>query len=282
MDVDTIWRHIDAERTWLADLLESLPDEGWGHPSLCTGWTVRDVGAHLTFAQTPVAELLWPAVRAGFRYDVMIRDTALRSPLGHGEIVAALRGFVGSRRRISFITDLEPLLDTLIHIQDICRPLGVEHPMPRRPQPHLPIGCSRHPGRCGDGAASRASDGSPPTRTGPTAPGPRFTPPWSSTCSCSPADNRRRTSDRERSLRASTTYSACLTDVGLSSGQREPGRPGPARPAGRVGRRWQLSGRDPGPAGRGRARFCHARARAASASVSAVSTFRSPFPVRDP
>jgi len=130
MDVDTIWRHIDAERTWLADLLESLPDEGWGHPSLCTGWTVRDVGAHLTFAQTPVAELLWPAVRAGFRYDVMIRDTALRSPLGHGEIVAALRGFVGSRRRISFITDLEPLLDTLIHIQDICRPLGVEHPMP--------------------------------------------------------------------------------------------------------------------------------------------------------
>ena len=41
------------------------------------------------------------------------------------KIVAALRGFVGSRRRISFITDLEPLLDTLIHIQDICRPLGV-------------------------------------------------------------------------------------------------------------------------------------------------------------
>ena len=46
------------------------------------------------------------------------------------DLETALRGFVGSRRRISFITDLEPLLDTLIHIQDICRPLGVEHPMP--------------------------------------------------------------------------------------------------------------------------------------------------------
>ena len=100
MDVDTIWRHIDAERTWLADLLESLPDEGWGHPSLCTGWTVRDVGAHLTFAQTPVAELLWPAVRAGFRYDVMIRDTALRSPLGHGEIVPRVAVEPAERQRL--------------------------------------------------------------------------------------------------------------------------------------------------------------------------------------
>ena len=81
MDRGSVWRHIDAERTFLADLLESLPDDGWEHPSLCSGWTVRDVGAHLTFAQTPVRHLLWPAVRAGFRYDALVRDTALRSPL---------------------------------------------------------------------------------------------------------------------------------------------------------------------------------------------------------
>lgn len=130
MDRDTVWLHIDAERAFLADTLESLPDEGWEHPSLCSGWTVRDVGAHLTFAQTPVRHLLWPAARAGFRYDALIRDTALRSPLTHEEIVGTLRGFVGSRRRVAFITDLEPLIDTLVHAQDICRPLGIEHPMP--------------------------------------------------------------------------------------------------------------------------------------------------------
>ena len=130
MDRDTVWQHIDAERAWLADLLESLPDDAWQHPTPCTDWTVRDVAAHLTFAHTRVRDLLGPAVRAGFRYDAMVRDTALRSPLSHEEIVSTLRGFVGSRRRVAFITDAEPLIDILVHTQDICRPLGIDHPMP--------------------------------------------------------------------------------------------------------------------------------------------------------
>ena len=130
MDTDTVWRHVDAERAWMADFLESLPDEDWDRPSLCDGWTVRDVGAHVTFAQTPVRELLWPAIRAGFRYDKLIGDAARRSPLTHEEIVATLRSFVGSRKRVAFITDLEPLIDVLVHNQDIARPLGVQHRMP--------------------------------------------------------------------------------------------------------------------------------------------------------
>lgn len=130
METDTVWQHIDHERAWLADLLESLPDDAWQHPSLCDGWTVRDVGAHLTFAHTRVRDLVWPAVRAGFRYDTIVRDTARRSPLTHQGIVFTLRGFVGSRRRVAFITDMEPLIDVLVHTQDICRPLGVDHPMP--------------------------------------------------------------------------------------------------------------------------------------------------------
>jgi hypothetical protein len=28
MDTETIWHHIDTERSWLADLLESLPQAG--------------------------------------------------------------------------------------------------------------------------------------------------------------------------------------------------------------------------------------------------------------
>jgi uncharacterized protein (TIGR03083 family) len=130
MDTDSIWRHIDTERTWMADLLESLPAEDWERPSLCSGWTIRDVGAHLCFAQSPVHSVLWPMARAGFRYDVFVRDTALRSPLSHEEIVATIRSFVGSRRRVAFITDLEPLIDVLMHNQDIARPLGVDHPIP--------------------------------------------------------------------------------------------------------------------------------------------------------
>ena len=129
MDSDTVWKHIDHERAWMADFLEGLSAQEWQRPSLCAGWTVRDVGAHLTFAHTPVRALMWPALRAGFRYDVIIRDTAKRSPLTHEEIVATLRGFLGSRKRVAFITDLEPLIDILVHNQDIARPLGVEHPI---------------------------------------------------------------------------------------------------------------------------------------------------------
>jgi uncharacterized protein (TIGR03083 family) len=32
----------------LADLLDTLPDAGWDTPSMCDGWRVREVVAHLT------------------------------------------------------------------------------------------------------------------------------------------------------------------------------------------------------------------------------------------
>ena len=47
MDSDTIWHHIDAERLRLADVLGDLDEGQWLSPSLCAGWTVRDVAAHL-------------------------------------------------------------------------------------------------------------------------------------------------------------------------------------------------------------------------------------------
>ena len=91
---------------------------------------MRDVAAHLALAQVPLRSLVWPAVRAGFRYDTLVRDTAVRSPQTRGEIVDTLRGFVGSRRRVAFLSDLEPLIDVLVHTQDVCLPLGIDHPAP--------------------------------------------------------------------------------------------------------------------------------------------------------
>lgn len=130
MDSDTVWQHIDSERSRLADVLESLPRAAWERPSLCAGWSVRDVGAHLAFAHARVRDVLWPAARTGFRYNAMIRYAAVRSPLTHQQIVDTLRDFVGSRRRAPLVSELEPLLDVLVHAQDICVPLGIEHPMP--------------------------------------------------------------------------------------------------------------------------------------------------------
>ncbi|MFG2192497.1 maleylpyruvate isomerase family mycothiol-dependent enzyme [Streptomyces sp. NPDC048639] len=39
---------IVAERGELADLLDELPLEAWDAPSLCGGWRVREVAAHMT------------------------------------------------------------------------------------------------------------------------------------------------------------------------------------------------------------------------------------------
>jgi uncharacterized protein (TIGR03083 family) len=130
MDSDEVWRHIDNERSRLADRLSSLPEPAWGQPSLCQGWTVRDVAAHLTFAHARLRDVAWPAVRTGFGYNAMVRYAAVHSPLSPEQIVSTLRSFVGSRRRAPFVTELEPLLDILVHSQDICLPLGIEHPMP--------------------------------------------------------------------------------------------------------------------------------------------------------
>ena len=130
MDSDTIWRHIDTERTALADVLATLPDEAWRTPSLCAAWTVRDVGAHLALSHAGLGELLRAAARSGFRYNATVRDAARRSPLSHEQIIARLRGFVGSRRTIPFVSEREPLMDILVHTQDICLPLGVDHAMP--------------------------------------------------------------------------------------------------------------------------------------------------------
>jgi uncharacterized protein (TIGR03083 family) len=61
----------------------------------------------------------------------MIRDTALRAaPLPREECARRLRAMVGSRRTAPFLTPLEPLIDVLVHGQDISLPSGRTRPMP--------------------------------------------------------------------------------------------------------------------------------------------------------
>ena len=69
MDKDTSWRVIDQQRVALADLLDTLTPEQWSTPSLCEGWTVRDVAAHLSMAATARAELALRAVLKRYALD---------------------------------------------------------------------------------------------------------------------------------------------------------------------------------------------------------------------
>lgn len=132
MDRDEIWRCIDHERAALADLLDGLSPQQWEHPSLCESWTVRDVAAHvISSPQAGVREVLVAMVRAGGNFDRAMRDEARRAaqrPVA--QIVGDYRRLQGSRRRPPGTSVVDPLLDVLVHSQDIALPLGLERPMP--------------------------------------------------------------------------------------------------------------------------------------------------------
>ena len=131
-DEDAVWAAIDDQRRRTADLLERLADEQWDHPSLCEGWTVRHVAAHLTLQQQRVRDVAAflarnPSMLRAVTLNRTIHDSAvLQSRLPTDEIVGRIRGMIGSRRHNAFVTPLETLTDILVHGQDIAVPLGVD------------------------------------------------------------------------------------------------------------------------------------------------------------
>jgi uncharacterized protein (TIGR03083 family) len=131
---DQIWEAIDAHRLRVADLLDQLSPAEWDRPSLCAGWAVRDVAAHLTLQQLGLREAMPSILRARGDIDRAIHDAAREraASMTPARLIAQLRGMVGSRRRNAGVTDREPLIDILVHGQDIAVPLGrrLETPAP--------------------------------------------------------------------------------------------------------------------------------------------------------
>jgi len=132
VDRDESWQVIDEHRARVADLLAGLDDGQWEHPSLCEGWRVRDVGAHLSLAPTArLGEVLGAVVAARGNFDRMIRDVSVaRARRPRDQIVTDLRDVVGSRRLAPSTVWRDPLLDVLVHAQDIVRPLGLRFDSP--------------------------------------------------------------------------------------------------------------------------------------------------------
>ncbi|WP_214103049.1 maleylpyruvate isomerase family mycothiol-dependent enzyme [Acrocarpospora catenulata] len=134
MDLDQVWQAIDHERARLALLFDELTDEEWDTPSLCTGWRVREVAAHLTLAHTGALTVTYELLRARGNFNRMIHDTALRQArLPIEKYSELLRAMIGSRKKAPGITHLEPLIDVLVHAQDITIPLGRPYPIPPEP-----------------------------------------------------------------------------------------------------------------------------------------------------
>ena len=127
-----LWPTIHAERWALADDLEGITDEQWELPSLCHDWSVRDVLAHLTgTASTTFPAFVGRIVRSGFSLQRMFARVIEENSLGPpAETLARFRA------KITSTTAPVPgpkegwLGETIVHAEDIRRPLGIAHTYP--------------------------------------------------------------------------------------------------------------------------------------------------------
>ncbi|ADD44151.1 maleylpyruvate isomerase family mycothiol-dependent enzyme [Stackebrandtia nassauensis] len=122
-----------AERLDLADYLETLDDSQWRTTTLCPAWNVHQMLAHLTLSnRTKVLPTLWHVVKARGDFDRVEAELAdtRAATYSRAELLAQLRETAAADRRLALAGKLDPLVDILVHGQDITRPLGHHRPMP--------------------------------------------------------------------------------------------------------------------------------------------------------
>jgi uncharacterized protein (TIGR03083 family) len=115
-----------------ADLLEGLTPQQWGMPSLCHGWSVRDVVTHtVAYLGQSRKLLLINMIRA--RGDVdrinadQLREQASRSP---ARLVELMRQGAEPSGAAALYRGRVGLIECLIHQQDIRRPLEQPRAIP--------------------------------------------------------------------------------------------------------------------------------------------------------
>lgn len=126
-----IWAIVRPEREALAEDLEPIDGAAWTTASMCPGWTVRDVLAHMTaLARMTPRVFVSKVLASGFNLSrLQARDISLEKGNSVEETLARFRG-VASRRN-GLPGQAKTLIgETLMHAEDIRRPLGIEHDYP--------------------------------------------------------------------------------------------------------------------------------------------------------
>lgn len=127
LDVEAL---LDAERTALADLLDGLDEAGWATPSLCSGWSVRHVVAHLLMPYRLSAPRFMLKMVAGrFDFDRVADRWATAYRGSEKDLVEALRATASQKFNVPGSPPEAPLSHLVIHQEDIRRPLGSRHPV---------------------------------------------------------------------------------------------------------------------------------------------------------
>jgi uncharacterized protein (TIGR03083 family) len=120
------------ERADIAEFLATLAPEQWEAPTLCAGWRVRDVVAHMiSYDELDGRGLARRFVEGRFLLDrvnaVGVARYGSRSP---HELLVLLKDHLEPRGLLSAFGGRVALVDGLIHHQDIRRPLGMPRAVP--------------------------------------------------------------------------------------------------------------------------------------------------------
>jgi uncharacterized protein (TIGR03083 family) len=125
-DDTTTWSLIHAERRGVAETLDGLSPEQWDAQSLCGGWTVRVLAAHiLAGAEQTTGHFLSGIAASGFRFNTfMQRDAHRLSQLAPAQIIERLR-----QRTTTTNHPPAPVMamlgEVVVHGEDIRAPLGL-------------------------------------------------------------------------------------------------------------------------------------------------------------
>jgi len=133
MEQSEVWTAIDEHRRALVHLLDDLSEEEWRRPSLCDGWSVRQVAAHLALQNTTWSAMpraVVEVVRRGGMNGAIHAVACRHAELPIEVIVSEIRDRIGVWRSLPTVTVRETAIDYLVHGQDIMVPLGRSLEMP--------------------------------------------------------------------------------------------------------------------------------------------------------
>ena len=123
-----VWPLVHSERAALIADLGQIDPAQWEQPSLCAGWTVHDVVAHLVdVAHTTRLGFVVDMARAGFDFDRQnTRGIARARGATPRETLQRLGDAVARTTTPPAPRDTR-LVEEVVHGEDIRRPLGIFH-----------------------------------------------------------------------------------------------------------------------------------------------------------
>lgn len=122
------WERAGRLRRDLADIVEGLSEEQLQSPTLCEQWTAQVVVCHVTgFVTTSFPKFMWTVAKNLGNFDKASQEmanTELARPFA--DVLADLRAKATKSSALPMFPEELTMADTMIHTQDIRRPLGLD------------------------------------------------------------------------------------------------------------------------------------------------------------